>query len=189
VKALRSEEKGGTGKTELHKFNALVRKADVEHPAPEEVKALRRMLEETPNLWREMGDLAKLSMHTVLTGGWLKPSMRISIEVGIDDIKRELGYQDAPALEKMLIDQIMVSWVQLQKAQMTYAVEPRQSTFNDWERRVNASSTRFLKACETLARVRKLSRPGAMQVNIGAQQVNVAQAQAGPAKIRGHGQD
>jgi hypothetical protein len=36
--------------------------------------------------------------------------MRISIEVGIDDMQRELGYQDAPALEKMLIDQIMVSW-------------------------------------------------------------------------------
>ena len=93
----------------------------------------------------------------------------------------------------MLIDQIMVSWLQLQKSQWHYEVVPRGESSikiaGYWERRVNASSTRFLKACETLARVRKLSRPGAMQVNIGAQQVNVAQAQAGPAKIRGHEQD
>jgi len=47
-----------------------------------------------------------------------------------------------------------------------------------WEKRLSAAQRRFTRACETLARVRKLSRnTPALQFNIaasGGQQVNVA---------------
>jgi hypothetical protein len=47
-----------------------------------------------------------------------------------------------------------------------------------WEKRLTAAQRRFTRACETLARVRKLSRnTPALQFNIaasGGQQVNVA---------------
>ncbi len=39
---------------------------------------------------------------------------------------------------------------------------------------MNSAQTRYLRAVETLARVRRLSRDTPLQVNIGAQQVNVA---------------
>ncbi len=44
-----------------------------------------------------------------------------------------------------------------------------------WERRLSATHMRYLRACDTLARVRNLSRPTPLQINIGARQVNVAQ--------------
>jgi len=48
-----------------------------------------------------------------------------------------------------------------------------------WEKRLTAAQRRFTRACETLTRVRKLSRnTPALQVNIaadGGQQVNMAQ--------------
>ena len=45
-----------------------------------------------------------------------------------------------------------------------------------WEKRLSASQRRYLRACETLARVRKITRT-TMQINIaeeGSQQVNIA---------------
>jgi hypothetical protein len=174
-----SEGKTGLDKTEIRKYNALVRKINVEHPKPKDIQAVRKMLTETPNLWREVGDLAKLSMVAVLGDSGLNRDKRIMIETGIDDRKKDFGYKDAPALEKLLIDEIIVCWVVLQEAHMGYASAQRQGPglpeADYWERRVNAAQARFLRGCETLARVRKLSRPSAMQVNIGAQQVNVAQ--------------
>ena len=173
------EGKTGLDKTEIRKYNALVRKINVEHPKPKDIQAVRKMLTETPNLWREVGDLAKLSMVAVLADSGLNRDKRILIETGIDDRKKDFGYKDAPAIEKLLIEQIIVCWVLLQKAQVLYAVAQQPGVAlpeaDYWERRVSAANTRFLRASETLARVRKLSGLGVVQVNIGAQQVNVAQ--------------
>jgi len=175
-----SEGKTGLNRTEIRKFDALVRKTNVEHPKPEDVQALRKTLTEMPSLWRAAGDLANLSIKMALEGTWLRSGMRISVETGIDDLKKDFGYKDAPAIEKLLIEQIIVCWVLLQKAQMLYAVAQQQGPAlhegDYWERRVTGADMRFRRGCETLARVRKLSRPSAMQVNIGAQQVNVARA-------------
>ncbi len=43
-----------------------------------------------------------------------------------------------------------------------------------WDRHLNAAQRRYLRAIETLARVRKLSGRGPIQINIAEQQVNVA---------------
>jgi hypothetical protein len=51
-----------------------------------------------------------------------------------------------------------------------------------WERRLTMAQRRYLRALETLARVRRLALP-AVQVNIGAQQVN--QLNTGGAGARG----
>jgi len=42
-----------------------------------------------------------------------------------------------------------------------------------WERRLSMSQRRYLAACETLAKIRKMSVP-ALQLNIGDKQINVA---------------
>ena len=56
--------------------------------------------------------------------------------------------------------------------------EVRMSVVDFWERRLSLAERRHLRACETLARVRKLLMNGpVLQVNIasqGGQQVNVA---------------
>ena len=42
-----------------------------------------------------------------------------------------------------------------------------------WDRKLAASQRRYLRACETLARVRKLTG-ATVQVNIGERQINLA---------------
>lgn len=182
-----NEKETGATRDQLDKLIALIRKTEIEKPKREDVSALRRLLETTPDLWRVLGDLARVSMHTRVSDGWLNEAMRVSVTVGVEEIRKDLGYRDSPALEKMLIDQAVICWLQAQKTQLKYehnlsaSIGIPQADY--WERRLTAANARYLRACEALARVRKLSRPGAVQVNIGAQQVNVAQTKETPPKI------
>ncbi len=43
-----------------------------------------------------------------------------------------------------------------------------------WERRMTAAQGRYRRAVESLARVRRLTHPSALQINVGERQVNVA---------------
>ncbi len=138
------------------------------------------MLEESPAIWSSVSELANISMQAIMNGNWVDPTLRAFIEGGQVSIKRDLGYPDAPALEKMLIEHIVLCWLELQKTQLIFeskARVPHDLAVGDyWQRRLTASQIRFLRASETLARVRRLSRPSALQVNIAARQLNLAQA-------------
>src|SRR5690349_17146569 len=97
-------------------------------------------------------------------------------------LKKDLGYDDAPLLEKLLIQQAALCWLKLNLVELSYSGTMAQSITLTlgiyWEKRLTAAQRRFARACETLARVRKLSRNApALQFNIaasGGQQVNVA---------------
>lgn len=97
-------------------------------------------------------------------------------------LKKELGSEEAPLLEQLLIQQAALCWLKLNLVELSYSVTMKQSITLTlgiyWEKRLSAAQRRFTRSCETLARIRKLSRQTpALQVNIatkGGQQVNVA---------------
>lgn len=95
-------------------------------------------------------------------------------------MRDHLGYAIAPPLESMMIEHIVLCRLRPAVAELRFsAVMAHGGTFAQLEhhqRRVGAAERRFTHAAESLARVRKLSRPS-VQVNIaaeGGQQVNVA---------------
>src|ERR671918_2384035 len=96
-------------------------------------------------------------------------------------LKKDLGYEEAPLLEKLLIQQAALCWLKLNLVELSYSGTMAQSVTLTlgvyWEKRLSAAQKRFTRACETLARVRKLSRnTPALQLNIatsGGQQVNL----------------
>jgi hypothetical protein len=85
-------------------------------------------------------------------------------------------------LEQLLIPQAALCWLKLNLVELGYSSTMRQSITLSlglyWEKRLTAAQKRFARACETLARVRKLSgNIPALQFNIateGGQQVNVS---------------
>jgi len=97
-------------------------------------------------------------------------------------LKKEMGSDGAPILEQLLIQQAALCWLKLTLIELRYSSVMKQSITLTlglyWEKRLTAAQRRFTRACETLARVRKLSRnTPALQVNIateGGQQVNLA---------------
>lgn len=81
---------------------------------------------------------------------------------------------DAP-LEQFLIQQIVMCWLRYGIVEYTYTgITHGTATYEKlryWEQRLNAAQTRYTRALEALARIRKLNLP-AIQVNIADQQVN-----------------
>ncbi len=78
----------------------------------------------------------------------------------------------------MLIKQVGLCWLRLSSVELKHAVNTSGSSSISqagyWDRTLSAAQRRYLRAIETLARLRRLLRPNAVQVNSGAQQVNVA---------------
>ena len=100
----------------------------------------------------------------------------------MDRLKQDFEYAGAPPLERLLIDQILTLRLRALHAEMLYndTVVDKPVTFAMGAYRdklLTTTQTRYLKAIETLARVRRLARnTPALQINIaqeGGKQINV----------------
>jgi len=135
-------------------------------------------------LWKAvigMGELAESqALDTILSGSG--QGMRECWRQRLQEMRVDLGYTESPALERLLIQQVTLCWLNLNliEYRLTNVMEQSISFACGlyWEKRLTVAQRRFTRACETLTRVRKLSRDApALQFNIaatGAQQVNVA---------------
>jgi hypothetical protein len=162
----------------LKKLQDLMAKVDRDKPDPKALQQFRSMLDTKPQVVRALCNLAQENADKVLK---TIASGTLAFEAVTRDMRlmrEDMGYTTAPELERTLIDHVVLCWLRLQRAELAYTqvfgatVTLEQA--RHWERKLTAAQTRYLRACETLARVRRLSRSTPLQVNIGAQQVNVA---------------
>ena len=162
-------------------IKALAERVDKENPDPEDVKALRRALNSDPDLWRRVGDMARQNQEKLIEDTATAKSAELAIKAALKGMRQELGYNDAPLLEQMLINNVLLSWLRLYLWEYLFTeldlgegMTLKKASF--WDKRISAGQRRFLRACETLARIRKITR-STMQVNIaqdGSQQLNIA---------------
>ena len=154
----------------------LVKITDTESPEPPSVQALQKRLDQSPAIWQTAGDLSRLAKRMALTN--LPPVIKESALRQMEAMEAELGYADAPRIERLLIEQITSCWLQVHLAEIVYGPTalsaPGLDTATVLEKRLSGAHRRYMKSIETLARVRRMLRPEVLQVNIGAQQVNVA---------------
>ena len=102
--------------------------------------------------------------------------MKMSLETGLTQLAAELTHPGDGALEKLIIGQIVGCWLRLSFVEYSLSIGSVEGSFNmaqgaSWEKRASTAQRRYLRAIETLARVRR-SRLPAVQVNIAEQQVN-----------------
>lgn len=167
--------------TETEELANLLHATNKEKVAKADVAKLRGYLEKHPELWRVAGDVARLAAQRVMGELTTVPAMRESLEVGWRALQDELGYQKAPALERLLIEQVALCWLRQNIVEMkhSHATTGQHALVQGeyWDKCLSSAQRRYLRACETLARVRKLTLGTlALQVNIaaaGGQQVNV----------------
>jgi hypothetical protein len=163
---------------ELSEFGELVRKTEMSEPNPQDILALRRYLDEHREVWRVLGDLSEFAYTRLVdaaVGDHL--ALRESLKTGRLAMRQDLGYEEASALERLLIDQVVLCWLRMSHVEFNHtAISNRDtplSVRDHWERKLSATQRRYLRACETLARVRRLRLPS-LQINVGDRQVNVA---------------
>jgi hypothetical protein len=159
-------------------FLRLVQRAD--SGDEEAARALRPILRASLRLTGQLGDLARVAERA-----WIERMTGRARGFGegilskAEAMRAELAAPPDGPLERLLVDRIIVCWVHLQYAEITYA--QALGTLNtDWteayQKRIDRAHRRYLSGIRTLAQVRRLRVPASVQINVGEQQTNVALA-------------
>lgn len=76
-------------------------------------------------------------------------------------MRQEYGYQDAPPLERMVIEQIVICWLRLNDLEIVCASKHYESHTTEsglyWDRRLSTAQRRFTRAVESLEKIRTLA--------------------------------
>lgn len=142
---------------------------------------LESELDANPRAIAELGNLTQINI-TQMAKGFNNPGLLVILEKYVPKLKKDLGYDTAPKIQRLAIDAIALSWLRWQKTEYEHTWHSRQGlSLNQaayWDKSLTAAQGRYLKALNTLAKIQKLARHDpALQVNIaaqGGQQVNVA---------------
>lgn len=161
---------------EVKELQTLLDKADKDDPKSKDRRALALFLSKHPHLWRYVGDFMEQAALNLVDTMQSTPVARTAISAAADELPHDLALPGDGELERLLIQQIVLCWLRLAyvEHQFTGATMKGDNTMTQvqhWDKRLNAAQRRYLRAIETLARVRKLGVP-AVQVNIAQQQVN-----------------
>lgn len=150
-----------------------------------DLKEFRRLLREHPTheLWDALNDPMDAAETVILdtAQGWgVGAGVAAVWRHKLRGLREGLGYDSAPVLERLLIKNISVCWLRLSLAEaaLSSAMKGAYNLKNvaQLDESLAAAQKRFTRACEALARVRKLKLP-AVQINVaaeGGKQVNLA---------------
>ena len=157
-------------------LQALVAATNKDKLRTTDVEELKRLLREHPKLWRDI-DLAHNAAFRAIKEQTPNKGTQAIMEANYEGIQCEIRYERSNTLERMLVDHVALCWLRLQCIEQRYSGVMSQSIgipqADYWERRLSAVQRRYLRAVETLARIRRLHLP-AIQVNIADKQVNIA---------------
>jgi hypothetical protein len=130
---------------------------------------LRQLLDERPDLWKEVGDLAwhaREAMVALAAGQSLL--VKESVRRRLDELQAELAGPAPSPLEKLLVERVVVCWAQAYLADLDALGKDRagsqQASFA--QRRQSAAQARYLAAVKQLAAVRKLCKAAPSPVQL-----------------------
>jgi len=158
-------------------MSQLVARTNKENPRPEDLALLRRRLDENDELVKinEVGERAIIAIMETFTKSAL---MRELYARQVEEKRRELGYAASGVMEQMLINQVILCHLRMTTIERFHADKVRESHSTEtglyWDRMLTNYQRRFQRACESLARVRKLLA----EANCYEQRANAARKSA-----------
>lgn len=162
---------------QLDDFVEIVARAyKAKKPAEEDLNAIRKFLHKYPEFCPVVFSLSDVTQGQIIKALLVQEPARIAIEEQLVSIRNKLGYHDAPIMEKLLIENIVTAWLFVQRCETRIALMQGAQSMRElefWERRLSLAQRRYLAACESLAKIRKMNIP-ALQLNIGNKQINIA---------------
>lgn len=125
---------------------------------------LRTLLDNHPEIWKNVGDLAKHAEMSMLTlAGGNNLLMRESMTRRLNQFREDLAGPDPSMLEKLLVDRVAVSWLQVHHCDLEIASRLGMENTSQGvyaQRRLDSANRRYLFGLRQLATVRKLLYPG-----------------------------
>lgn len=142
---------------------ALLRRVNTHNPGQSDIEAFRKLMNETPEVWSKAGDMMMQARESYITSFNAPTIIKEATKLHIAEMEKELASEKDGALEKLLVDQVIFCWLRLSIMEQHYTNDLKGSHTLTlgiyWEKRLSAAHKRYQKACEYLARVRKLMRP------------------------------
>ena len=175
--ATMSEEKRERRRQALEKWRGLVERA--EQGSKDALPAIREVLGDLPELSWRLVNLAKTAEDSLIKEMTSDNDLlaREMLPLQLAAMREELAGPDPSPLERLLVERVVVCWLQLQHADIVYAQHMKNLTLKQrdhYQRWQDRQHNRYLSAIRTLAQVRKLLKPTVAQVNIAEKQVNLA---------------
>ena len=100
---------------------------------------LRQLIEQKPQLWQQMTDLARQAQEAQLNAlAGENETLKAAILTEFNALKKELGDGTSNPLEQIIIERILISWLQVQHTDLLFAKTP-------------ASDSRLTKLLQTRA--------------------------------------
>jgi hypothetical protein len=127
--------------------------------------ALRRLLDDNPEIWQRYGDIAKTAEETWLNaicGSQL--CLKESMVRKLEELRHELTDNSPSPLIRLLAHRVAVCWLQVHYADLhvTRLNDAPPVQFKVAARFLDQANRRYLLAIKTLATVKKLLRPLAL---------------------------
>ena len=171
-----TKEELETRRETVGKLSELVKKA--EKGNKEGLPEIRKILKESPELaWRVMdyGKLAEWHFVERMTKDKDFGSKEL-LKRQLAAMREEIAGENPSALERLLAERVVATWLQIQLYEGLYAagmyqsISVKQRSYQ--QKRVDRAHRNHLSAIRTLAQIRKLGP--AVQINIGEKQINTA---------------
>ncbi|HEX8736514.1 MAG TPA: hypothetical protein VF721_14385 [Pyrinomonadaceae bacterium] len=147
--------------TKADEYMLLLKANNKPEPSKEDKKALVKHFDEFPKAWQHIGDFAgriqeKIIADSAADSFLVQESYRRKLAAMRDG----LGWQTASEMEKILIEQVCLNWLRLNFTQTVHRAKTREShSIKDGlylEKLLDGAEKRFTRACEALAKVKKL---------------------------------
>jgi hypothetical protein len=141
-------------------MSKLLAAADAPRAKPETADELRRFLNAHPHLTEKADLVITVTEEAImkrLVGA--SPGSIELIRSELKGIRDRLDYERAPQMERLIIREIIVSWMWMKWNDMQLTKCENGPSIEFWQRQASQAQRRFLRACESLAKVRKLTAP------------------------------
>jgi hypothetical protein len=160
----------------------FIEQANSKELSDAELERVRSILAKNPEAWKMLGDLFA-QVRFVATSNLLSNRAAYeSIHAGVRQMRKDLLAEGCSETERLLIENILTCWVQCstlgRRLEMLTSAEHHMDVGAYWDRRYSAAQARFIRAVESLARIRKLKLPN-VQLNLGEKQINVSSSHVG----------
>ena len=156
-------------------FVKMVRAVDADRPKREDLDKLQNHFADNPQLACNMANLAAIATGSLINASFNVQSMRMAVIEKCIQMRKTMGWDNAGAVERSLIEHCVLCWLRLYDAELKYhgmmQSQPTMQQGAYWEKKLSANQRRYLRAIETLERVRRLMRPNSPAVAVLMQQV------------------
>jgi hypothetical protein len=138
---------------------------------------IRELLDEAPTLARKLVDPAKIAERSALELYSTKEDLVVQEAMPrvLDQMRSELAGEHPTPLERLLVDRVVATWLQVQCYETLYAQNAHKMTLaqSDFhQKRMDRAHNRHLSAVRALAQIRKMGP--SVQINIAEKQINTS---------------